>query len=118
MRKETEYQIEVPKDLPNSIAAFKKLVEEHYQFFETSVMSAFRGDMRYTYLGDSFTVTEVEPPEDMQGSFTFEVQVQYYEGCKDKDDTDTIEETLPFTYDKQSRLITFTLDETQWGLDN
>lgn len=118
MRIETEYVIDIPIDFTNTEAAFKKLLEEHYPLFETSVMSAHAGDMRYSYLGDTFTVTEVEQPEDGQGSFTFEVMVQYYEGCKGKDGSDPIEETVAFTFDKQSRSIKFTLDETQWGLDN
>ncbi len=118
MRTETEYEIDIPQNFANTKAAFKTLIEEHYQLFETSVMSAHAGDMRYSYMGDSFTVTEIEPPEDGQGSFTFEVMVQYYEGCKGKDGVDPIEETVAFSFDKESRSIKFTLDETQWGLDN
>lgn len=115
---ETEYEIHVSPDLLNTEAAFRKLIEYHNHLFERSVMSKYAGDMRYSYIRDSFTVTEVERLDDTQGSFTFEANIQYYEGCKDNNGVVDIEDTVEYSFDKNTGLIKFTLNETPWKLDN
>ncbi|RDT54482.1 hypothetical protein DXF93_11615 [Escherichia coli] len=117
MIKTQEFQIYVPQGTPSTVAAFKKLIESHYHLFEDSVLSNFN-DTRYTFQGDSLTVTEFECEDGLNGSFTFEVDVQYYEGCKDKDDVFSHEDTVEFSYEKATRLIKFSLDETIWQVDN
>lgn len=123
MIKTTEYEISVPEETPGTDEALKVLIEGNYHLFEESVMSNFRYDTRYSYFGESFKVIELEVDSLDNGvlnggSFTFEVQIQYYEGCKNKDDVETVDETIEFSYEPSSRLIKFTLDETQWDLDN
>lgn len=117
MIKTQEFEIYVPEGTPGTSKAFKELIESHYHLFEDSVLSNFN-DARYSFQGDTFTVTEVESEDGKSGSFTFEVYIQYYEGCKDKDNAFPHDDTVEFSYDKMTRMIKFSLDETIWQLDN
>jgi hypothetical protein len=112
------YEIEVPEGTPTTQSAFIALVEENGHLFKGLVMADYRGDCRYEYQPDSFKVTDVNSECWSDGSFEFEVDVQYFEGCKDKDFVDSIPGTVEFSYDKSSRLIKFELNETIWNPDN
>lgn len=118
MIRTTDYELSVPEGTINSEADFKAFIESHYQLFEDSVMSSYRGDMRYSFQGDSLTVTEAECEDGSSGYFTFEVDVQYYEGCKDKNDVSSHEDSVEFSYDKATRILKFSLDEIIWQVDN
>ena len=113
------YEIYIPDDFLNTEEAFKDLIKQHAHYFEGYVMADYRDDARYTYQSDSFEVTEVSyVTGDNAGSFEFEVDVQYFEGCKDRDYLDQDGRTAEFTFDKSKRCLVFDLDETIWNPDN
>lgn len=113
------YEIAVPNDFPASEGAFKELIKQHANYFEGHVMADYRGDARYTYQPDSFEVTEVyyEIGDDA-GSIEFEVDVQYFEGCKDRDGVDQQPRIVEFSVDKIKRCLVFELNEDVWNTDN
>lgn len=120
MAKLTIYEIFVPIDTPDTKEAFENLIEKNGHIFERFVMSNFRGDMRYEYQADSLTVSQIDidSSSSTEGTITFEVDVQYFEGCKNKDYLDQSEYSVDFTYDRGSRVLKFELDETIWNPDN
>lgn len=111
------YEIDVPVGTPATEAALKSLFEANGHLFEGLVLADYRGDTRYEYQPDSFKVTETNLENWPQGSFEYEVDVQYFEGCKDKDYVDNATGTVEFNYDSVSKLIKFELDETIWNPD-
>lgn len=113
------YEIYFPTDFQNTVKTFKDLIKQHAHYFEGYVMADYRGDARYSYRSDSFEVTEVwyEKGDDA-GSFEFEVDVDYFEGCKDKNGVDQEPRIAEFIFDKSKRCLVFELDETIWNPDN
>ena len=81
-------------------------------------MADYRGDPRFSYQPDSFEITDFYYDGDQSGSIEFDVDVQYFEGCKDKDYIDQEPRTAEFTLDKKNRCLVFELDETIWNPDN
>ncbi|MGG8210734.1 hypothetical protein PGO52_13435 [Klebsiella aerogenes] len=113
------YEIYIPDDFSNTEAAFRDLIKQHSHYFEGYVMADYRGDPRYSYQSDSFEVTEVWYGKgDNAGSFEFEVDVQYFEGCKDRNYLDQEVRTAEFSLDKSKKCLVFELDETIWNPDN
>jgi hypothetical protein len=118
MAKLISHEIYVPQGTPSTEDAFKDLIEKNGHIFEGFVMSKFRGDGRYQYQKDSLTVNEINHDGQTSGSISFNVDVQYFDGCKDKDYLDQEEYEVDFTYEKNERLLKFELDETIWNPDN
>ena len=114
----TTREIPVPEGTPSTEKAFRDLIKDNGHIFEGFVMSNFRGDARYEYQAESVSVSEINTDGKTGGSITFEVDVQYFEGCKDKDYLDQQEYTVDFTYDSESRTLKFEMDETIWNPDN
>lgn len=112
------YEIGVPVETPGTIEALKKIIEDNAHIFEGMMMASYRGDLRYSYQADSFKINEINTDGSTCGSIEFEVGIQYYEGCKDKDYFDTVDGSVDFTYDKATRCLKFELDETVWNPDN
>ncbi|HDR2788937.1 TPA: hypothetical protein QCK11_000258 [Enterobacter asburiae] len=112
------YLIEVPEGTPGTEEALKKIIEDNAHIFEGMVMANYRGDQRYSYQSDNFEITDINTDGFTCGSFEFEVGVQYYEGCKDKDFFDMVDGSADFTYDREKRCLKFELDETVWNPDN
>lgn len=112
------YEIGVPEGTPETEEALKKIIEDNAHIFEGMMMSSYRGDQRYSYQVDSFEITDINTDGSTCGSFEFEVGIQYYEGCKDKDDLDTVDGSADFTYDRATGCLKFELDETVWNPDN
>lgn len=118
MVKLVSHEISVPEGTPGTDKAFKDLIEKNGHIFKGFVMSNFRGNPSYEYQPDSLKVIEIDHDGSTSGSITFEVDVQYFEGCKDKDYLDQKEYSVEFTYDKASRMLKFELNEMIWDLDN
>ena len=118
MAKLVSHEIYVPVGTSGNDEDLKALIEENGHIFEGFVMSNFRGDPRYEYQADSLTVNDLSHDGSTCGSITFGVDVQYFEGCKDKDYLDQEEYSVDFTYDKESRMLKFEMDETIWNPDN
>lgn len=112
------YEIPVPQETPGTEEALKKIIEDNAHIFEGMMMGHYRGDQRYSYQADSFKITDINTDGSSCGSFEFEVGVQYYEGCKDKDFFDMVDGSADFTYDRVTRCLKFELDETVWNPDN
>lgn len=112
------YEIHVPEGLPNTEKAITTLIEQHGHYFEGYVMADYRGDARYSYQPDSFEITEFNYDGDQFGSIEFDVDVQYFEGCKDKNYLDQESRTAEFILNKEERCLVFELNETIWNPDN
>ncbi|MGK6418618.1 hypothetical protein ACFGD2_021345 [Citrobacter freundii] len=111
-------RIKVPVGTPGTEKALKKIIEDNSHIFEGMVMAGYRGDLRYSYQADSFEITEINTDGLTGGSIEFEVGIQYYEGCKDKNYFDTVDGSADFTYDQATMCLKFKLDETVWNPDN
>jgi hypothetical protein len=111
-----KYEISVPPGTPPNVDEFKRLIEANRGMFENFVMGAYRGDYRYSYFPDNFEVTEVNVSNYPVGTFSFSVDVVYYEGCKDKNDTERLE--FDIEYEVINKVIHFSLDELVWKVDN
>lgn len=112
------YEIEVPSGTPCTEDALKKIIEDNAHIFEGMMMANYRGDQRYSYQADSFEITDINTDGCTGGSFEFEVGIQYYEGCKDKNSFDIEDGSADFIYDRATRHLKFALDETVWNPDN
>jgi len=111
MQEYKSYQIALPENYSDSPQAFAELVSRHGQLFEGAVMSRYAYDLRYSYLADTFTVTEVDSEH-----FGFNVDLRYFEGCRDKDERVPVSMRVGYQWGAQH--IIFTLDETVWSTDN
>lgn len=111
MRKVEQYSLEIPSDTPKTFEGLKSFIESMPEVFEEAVMSQYAHDQRYSYFSDNFEVVDID-----EGSFTFEVDVQYYEGCKGKDDVTL--ECMTVEYEIKEGCLEFELDETVWRTDN
>lgn len=107
MSKKVQYEFDITGVSDGDLNALKGIIEASPSVFEDSVMSSFGGDARYTYESDSFKVTEI-----YDGEFIIEVDVSYFEGCKDKDDCNAVE--LSVSYEIVGSKMIFELDETVW----
>jgi hypothetical protein len=113
MSNHCDYEISIPSGTPNTKQEFIDLIKQHQQYFENAFMSNYAHDKRYTYFGENLEVSDIEyDPATKSGSFTVSADIEYYEGCKDKDSVES--EDLSVDYKIINEAIHFTLDETVW----
>ncbi|TBL62058.1 hypothetical protein [Hafnia alvei] len=104
-----KYQISLNDVSPEDLNSIKELIEKHAHYFEKTVMGNFGDDVRYSYHPDNFEISEIDAD-----SFTYDAQISYYEGCKDKNYTDTHSDTIE--YEIIDGEIIFDVDELVWDV--
>lgn len=104
-----KYKIPLNGVSPEDLNSIKELIEKHAHYFEKTVMGNFGDDVRYSYHPDNFEVSEIDGD-----GFTYDAQISYYEGCKDKNYSDTYSDTIE--YEIIDDEIIFDVDELVWDV--
>lgn len=92
------------------IAALKRVLEAHAALFNAAILSAYGGDIRYSVMDNSFTVTDISG-----GRIDYLCQVNYFAPCNDQNDF--FQATGSAYYKIANDEIVLELDEKLWNVD-
>lgn len=103
------YELPLNGKNPSDLNALKDIIESNADKFNEYLLTDFGGDARYSVIDGSFEITSIA-----EGFFEYKVQINFYAGCADMDDTSTVDGSMDFEIEDNSIIIE--LDETVWNV--